>query len=91
MQLENPIDDALMKHVLGSIIETCQTVTSQNHSDSSTLLKRISGDIIEARQLEIVDVAIVFAIVGLVSTWVLWVLGDDPVRANVEFLVDHYD
>ena len=55
---QNPIDDALMKHALGNIMETCQTInhhsgyvntTSQNHTDSQ-VMKRVPGDIIEARQ-----------------------------------------
>ena len=91
MQLETPIDGALIKHVLGNIVETCQTVTSQNHSDSSALMKRVSGDIIEARQFGIIDAAIILALVGLVAVNVLWISGDNPVRADVEFLVDHFD
>ena len=91
MQLENPIDGALMKHVLDSIVETPQTVTEQNHSNSSALMKRVPGDIIEARQFQIIDVAIIVAVVGLVATSVLWILGDDPVRADVEFLINHFD
>ena len=71
------------EHVLGSIIETCQTVTTQNNSDSGALMKRVPGDInIEERQLIIVDVFIVIGIVGLVFSTVIWISGDNPVRAD---------
>ena len=88
---QNHIDGVLMKHVLGSIVtvETCQTVTT--HSDS-TLLNRVPGDIIEARQFEIpVGVAII-ALVGAITLSLGWMANDDPVRGNdVEFIVDHFD
>ena len=55
---QNHIDGALMKLVLGTIAETCQTVTTQNHSDS-VLMQRAPDDIIvEARQGFQVDPAL---------------------------------
>ena len=99
---QNPIDGALMKHVLGSILETCQTVTyhsglyvnttTQNHSDSA-LMKRVPGDIIEERQLAAVPpVLIIIAIVAFIVLNIFWIKSDDPVRGNdVNFLVEHFD
>ena len=91
---QNRIDSALMKHVLGSIIETCQTVTqaTQNHKDSA-LMKRVHGDIIEARfGPEIVPpVLVVIAIVAAITLSIVWIESDDPVRGNdVEFFVEHF-
>ena len=80
---QNQIDGALMKHVLGSIVETCQTVTTEHHSDSA-LMKRVPGDIIEARQLQVAIpvVGIITAIVvGIIFTLV-WIETDDPVRGR---------
>ena len=77
-----------MKHVLGSIVETCQTVTTQNRSDSA-LMKRVVV-ILEARHIPIPLVAADdhrsrrrhYHHYNL----------DYPVRFNdVEFLVDHFD
>ena len=99
---QNYIDGALMKHVLGSILETCQTVTTvtQNHSDSaaiSAFMKRVPGDIVEARQVPTVPVPVITVIYVIVSAMVIsfiWISYDDPVRGNlndVEFLVEHFD
>ena len=88
---QNNIDGALMKHLLGSIVETCQTVTTKNHSDIA-LMKRVPGDIIEARQLSAPAVVLIISIVVVIGLSVYWISGDDPVRGNdVEFLVDHFD
>ena len=88
---QNHIDGALMKHVLGSIVETCQTVTT--HSDSA-LLKRVPGDIIEARQFEwdIPAAAIIIVSVTAIIIALAWIGDDEPVRGNdVQFIVDHFD
>ena len=88
---QNHIDGALMKHVLGSIIETCQTVSMQNHSDT-TLMKRVPGDIIEERQLSTPAVILIISIVASVFLIVIYMSDDIPVRDNdVDFLVDHFD
>ena len=79
---QNHIDGALMKHVLGSIVETCQTITMQNHNDSA-LMKRVPGDIIEARQLAIPAVIAIIAIVGTIAISVTWIGNDDPVRVKM--------
>ena len=99
---QNHIDDALMEHALGSIMETCQTITrhsgyvnaTQIHGDSAAM-KRVPGDLIEARQAEadltVPEFAIVVALVTLVVTSILWIANDDPVRDNdVESLVVHF-
>ena len=85
---QNHIDDALMKHVLGTIVETCQTVTAQNYSESVFMnLKRVPDDshIIEARQLPSVPAPVIgiilFIVAGIIFT-VLWIADDDPVRGN---------
>ena len=83
------IDGALVNHVLGNIVETCQTVTTQNHKDTA-LMKRHGGpgDIIEARQgagsglpaiplAFIISIALTGIFVGLV-----WLKTDDLVRGN---------
>ena len=86
------IDGALIKHVLDSIVETCQTVTTQNLTGYD-LMKRIPGDIIEARQAEILPaIAAITAIITTIAIGVLWIENDVPVRGNyVEFLVEHFD
>ena len=87
------IDGALMKQVLGTIVETCQTVTMQNHKEG-TFMKRVPGDIIEKRQvpLAIPVVGFILFIVADVVLSVVWIADDDPVRGNhVEFLVEHFD
>ena len=88
---QNHIDGALMKHVLGSIIETCQTVTTQVHGDSA-LTKRVPGDIIEARQLQIPIVFVILSVITAVSVSLIWIGDDNPVRGNdVEFFLDQFD
>ena len=89
---QNHIDGTLMKHVLGTIIETCQTVTTQNYSYSA-LMKRVPGDIIlEARQSAIPVVGFIFFVVADVIFTIVWIESDDPVRGNdVDFLVGDFD
>ena len=72
------IDGALMKHVHDSIVETCQTITTQNHSDN-TLIKR---DIIEARQLAIPVAGFIFFLVADVIYSIVVIALDDRVRGN---------
>ena len=93
---QNHIDGDLMKHALGSILETCQTVTAQNQSDSaviSALMKRVPGDIIEARQglpVVVPVIAVILLVMASVYFPLIWISYDDPVRGNdVEFLVEH--
>ena len=88
------IGGALMETVLGNMLETCQTITShslsdyvnatQIHSDSTSLMKRAPGHLIEARfGPEIVPyVLVVIAIVAAVTLSIVWVESDDPVRGN---------
>ena len=81
---QNHIDDALMKNILGTIVETCQIVTTQNYSDS-VFKKRVlpqAGDIIEARQLPVPVVAIIILTVADVFIAVAWIGSDDPVRGS---------
>ena len=100
---QNHIDGALIKHVLGSIMKTCQTVTyhsgysnttqTPGHSDSA-LMKRVPGDIIEARQAVVIAPAAVAvaALVAVVVLSIVWVLEDNPVSDNdLEFLVKQFD
>ena len=69
-------DGTLMKHVLGTIVETCQTVTTQNYSDT-----------IEARQLPAPVVGIIIVTVATVFVAVAWIGTDNPVRgSDVELL-----
>ena len=92
------IDGALTKHALDSIVETCQTVTTQNHGGSA-LIKRVpdSGDFIEARQEGVPDIPVVSPlIISLIFAAVLlkivWTSEDISVRGNnIEFLVEHFD
>ena len=84
--LQNHIDGALMKQVLGSIEETCQIVTAQNNSDSA-LVNHVPGDILEARQdIPAGDVlpaiAIITAILASVALSIVWIAYDNPVRGN---------
>ena len=79
------IDGALiMLPVLGSIVGTCQTVTMQNHRASALIMmKRVSGDIIEARQAEYATkVLTVITIVVAITLSILWVEDNDSVGGN---------
>lgn len=69
----------------------------RNDSDSAALalMKRVPGDIIEARQEDLIPV-LVFALVSLVAEMIiitiLWIEDDVRVRGNeVEFLLGHFD
>ena len=91
---QNPIDGALMKHILSSTVEICQAVTTQNLSASdNALMKRVPGDGIEARQAAVVVPAvilIVFIVVGVFGS-IIWIAEDDRVRGSVvKFLVEHF-
>jgi hypothetical protein len=90
----------LMNNALASLLETCTSQSlsaTQNHSDSGTaLMKRVPGEIIEARQgVEAIPVyAVIITVLALVALGIIWVEGDDPVRGSlndVEFLVEHSD
>ena len=92
---QNHIDGA---HVLGSIVETCQTVTTQDHSDSAPM-KCLPGDIIEARQDTpsgdlLPAVLIITAILATVTASLIWIEKDNPVRGNdvqLVQVVQHFD
>ena len=93
--LETHIDGALMEQVLGSIVETCQTIniTTPKHGDG-TFMKHhdVSGDIIEARQeVEPSPTPIIIgAIIIVVILGIIWIVDDNSVRGNdVEILVEH--
>ena len=76
------------KHVIGNIVDTCQTVSTQNPNDSACI-KRVSGDIIEARQYAVPIALLVIALIGAVAITLVIIGNDDPVGGNdVEFLVD---
>ena len=82
-------DGALMKQVLGTIAETCQTVTTQKYSDSD-FMKRVPGDDIEERQLIVIVpvTAVILLILADVVFSIVWIANDNPVSGNdVEFLV----
>ena len=90
------IDRALLEHVLGNIVETCQAVTMENHSNSA-LVRRVPGGIIEARQPEIILVTslTLVALVVAIELSIYQVLKDKPVRCidsdQVEFPAEHFD
>ena len=89
----NHFDGALMEHFLDTVVETCQTVTAQNHKVNA-LMKRVPGDsiTIEARQWEIPVATLISAIMAGVFISLVFILEDDPVRGNdVEFIVEHFD
>lgn len=79
---QNYIDweDAFMKHILG-IMDSETVTTTQSHKDSG-LIKRVPGDIIEARQamLIIPVVGLVLFIVADIGFSLWWISKDDPVR-----------
>jgi hypothetical protein len=83
------VNDALIKHVYGSIADSCQThnyysgfvnttttSSTQNHSDS--------GEIIEARDFAALapPILVVVVIVALIVLSIFWVEADNPVRCN---------
>ena len=88
------MDGALIKQVLDSIVEACQTATMQKHGDIA-LMKHanVSGDILDARQEGPPPLPLTIAIgamITFVALGVAWILEDNPVRAkDLEFLVDH--
>ena len=84
-----PFSPFSFAHPLAAIDFDGYVNTTQNLIDGA-LRNHISGEIIEARQLDIVDVAIVLDIVALVYVTLIWIGGDNDVRADV-FLVDHFD
>ena len=100
---QKPIDSALMGHVLAGIVQACQSDayhgdyanTTRNRRDSdNALMKRMPGDIVEARFAELVPTAlIIIGIVVAVTLSIIWIESDDPVRGgiDVEFLVEHFD
>ena len=66
----------------GYVNNTHQTVTTENHSDGA-LMKRAPGDIIDARQEELLpEVAIIVAIVASVVLSIVWIKDDGPVRGS---------
>ena len=89
--IQNHIDVALMKHVLDSIVDTCQTVTTQNHKDCA-LMERVPGNVIEARQWEVIPIAalIVITVNGIIIS-LIFIEGDNPVINKLKFLVQHFD
>ena len=92
---QNHIDGALMKHVLGNIVETCQTVTGTQNDKDSALIKHVPGDIIEARQVGvIVGVSLVLVVEIVVDVVVIlgWISDNNQVRGNdVEFLIETFN
>ena len=87
---QSHIDGALIEQVLDTIAETCQTVSTQNLKDSGALTKRVPGDIIEARQLGVPVIGLIFFLIADVTFALVWIALDDPVRGNdVEFIVEH--
>ena len=65
--------------------------TTQNHIDGA-LMKRIPGDIIEARQFEIPSTLLTIAIVVDVIIAIKLIKGDESVRGkNEAFLVEPFD
>ena len=85
-----PFSPFAFAHPLAAIDFDGYLNTTQNLIDGA-LRNHISGDIIEARQFEIiVDVVIIVDIVALVFTTLIWTASDNDVRANI-FLVDHFD
>jgi hypothetical protein len=81
------VNNALMEHALGSIAESCQTLTHYsgfvNTTNTSTQNHSDSGDIIEARWAAAAPpVLIIIAMVAFVVLSILWVESDNPVRCN---------
>ena len=65
--------------------------TTQNHIDSA-LMKRVTGDIIEARQFEFPSALLATVIIVDVVLAINFIKGDDSVRGNDEaFLVEHFE
>ena len=63
--------------------------TTQKHDDSA-LIKSAPGDIIEARQISIPEMVVIFVFVASSVLTIAWISSDNPVRGDdVEFLVGH--
>ena len=85
--------DSVLIEVLDSIVEACQTVTTQKHGDGA-LMKHASGDTIEARQEggppPLPGTLAVGLMITAVAIGVAWILEDNPVRGkDVKCLVEH--
>ena len=76
--------------VLPLALAASTNVTQKQDDGALRVMKH--EDIIEARQLEIVDVVIIVLIVANLYADLYWISEDNPVRGNeMEFLVDHFD
>ena len=68
---------ALLEKGLGNIVET----SAQYHKDSA-LIKRVPGEVVEARQVEVV-IPVAFTLLTMIADLGLalwWISGDKPVR-----------
>jgi hypothetical protein len=102
----NNLNSALMNHAIDNLLEAyvfqnlsgCVNAT-QTHSDSAAaLMKRVPGEIqvIEARHGQgwealAPPTVVVAAIVAAVALSIVWIEGDDPVRGNLNDVVEHSD
>ena len=75
--------------ILGNIVEPRHTrrVPTQIHSHGhSDLMKRVSGDVIDSRQISVPPavpvVGLILFLVADVVLTIVWIASDDPVRAN---------
>ena len=67
-------------------------VTQKQDDGALRVMKHVPEDIIESRQLEIVDVVVIILVIANIYADLSWISDDNPVRGNeVEFLVDHFD
>jgi hypothetical protein len=79
-------------HPLAASIDHDGFVNTRQNRNDGDLEKRVPGDIIEARQLVVVDALLVIDLVAIVGVSILLVEEEDAVRGNEEeFLVDHFD
>jgi hypothetical protein len=79
-------------HPLAASIDHDGFVNTRQIQNDGDLMKRKPGHIIEARQLVVVPVVIIFSIVTLVTTSLDLVHEAKRVRSNEEeFLVDYFD
>jgi hypothetical protein len=89
-----PFSRFAFAHPLAASIDHDGFVNTMQNLNDGDLMKRVPGDIIEARQapLAIVDVLMVIDIVAIVCLSVRIISEEGSVRGNEEeFLVDHFN
>ena len=79
-----PFSPFALAHPLAPSIDYDGSVNSSPNHIDSTLMKRVTGDIIEARQaeLEAIDIALIITAIAAVIINLKWLIDENSVRGN---------